>query len=76
MPDVPEEVEKLKTLATNKDLNYWEREQATRALGDIGNKEAALALLDIAKDIELNYWERELALSKARGILTTKKIEE
>jgi len=74
MPDVSEEVEKLKTLATNKDLNYWEREQASRALGDIGSKEAALALLDVANDRGLYYWERELALSKARQILSAGKV--
>ena len=69
MSDISEQVEKLKTLATNKDLNYWEREQATKALGDIGSKEAALALLDIANDKGLYSYERELALSKAREIL-------
>ena len=74
MPDISEEVERLKTIATNKELYSYEREEATRALGDIGSKEAALALLDIANDIELNYWERELALSKAREILSAGKI--
>ncbi len=69
MPDVSSEIEKLRGLATNKGLYYWEREQAISALGDIGNKEAALALLDIANDRNLYYWERELALSKAREIL-------
>ncbi|MCK4362789.1 MAG: hypothetical protein KAW13_05855 [Dehalococcoidia bacterium] len=69
MPNISEEVEKLKILATNKQHYYWEREEAIRALGDIGNKEAALALLDIANDRGLYYWERELALSKAREIL-------
>ena len=74
MAEISKEVEKLKTIATNKQLNYWERENAIRALGDIGNKEAALALLDIANDRELYYWERELALSKARNILSAGKI--
>ena len=74
MLNMSEEIEKLKALATNKQLNYWEREEATRALGDIGNKEAALALLDIANDKGLNYWERELALSEARDILGARKI--
>ena len=69
MPNISEEVEKLKILATNKQHYYWEREEAIRALGDIGSKEAALALLDIANDRGLYYWERELALSKAREIL-------
>jgi HEAT repeat protein len=69
MPELLKEVEKLKNLAINKQLNYWEREEAIRALGDIKNKEAALALLDVANDRELYYWERELALSKAREIL-------
>jgi len=69
MPEISEEIEELKLLATNKQLYYWEREEAIRALGDIGNKETVLALLDIANDKGLYYWERELALSKAREIL-------
>lgn len=67
-----EEVEKLKLLATNKKLNYWERAKATDTLADIGSKEAALALLDIANDDGLLYWERELALSRAREIIRSK----
>lgn len=67
-----EAVEKLKALATNKKLYSWEREKAIEALADMGNKEAVLALLDIAGDEWLWYWERELALSKAREILKTK----
>ena len=74
MPDISEEVEKLKTIATNKELYSYEREEATRALGDIGSKEAALALLDIANDKGLYSYERELALSKAREILSAEKI--
>ena len=74
MPNISGEVEKLKTLATNKQLYYWEREEAIRALGDIGSKEAALALLDVANDRGLYYWERELALSKARQILSAGKV--
>lgn len=67
-----EEVEKLKLVATNKKLNYWERTKATDTLADIGSREAALALLDIANDDGLHYWERELALSKAREIIRSK----
>ena len=74
MPNISGEVEKLKTLATNKQLYYWEREEAIRALGDIGSKEVALALLDIANDRGLYSYERELALSKARQILSAEKI--
>jgi HEAT repeat protein len=67
------EVEKLKTIAGNKQLDYWQREEAIRALSDIGNREAVLALLDIANDKGLNYWERDLAISKAREILRVRK---
>ena len=74
MTETSEEVEKLKTLATNKQLYSYERENAIRALGDIGNKEAALALLDVANDRGLYSYERELALSKARQILSAEKI--
>ena len=31
MPEILKEVEKLKILATNKQLHYWEREEAIRA---------------------------------------------
>jgi len=73
MTELSEEVEKLKTLATNKQLNSYERENAIRALGDIGDRKAALALLDIANDRGLYSYERELALSKAREILSAGK---
>jgi HEAT repeat protein len=74
VPDISEEVEKLKIIATSKQIYYWEREEAVRALGDIGNRQAVLALLDIANDRGLYYWERELALSRAREILRAGKI--
>ena len=74
MTEISGEVEKLKTLATNKQIYSFEREEAIRALGDIGNKEAALVLLDIANDRGLYSFERVLALSKAREILSAEKI--
>ena len=64
-----EEIEKLKALATNKDLYYWQRVEAIEILGNIDSKESSLALLDIANDEGLYYWERDLALSKAREII-------
>lgn len=67
-----EEVEKLKDIATNKKLYSWERVKAIEALGDIGSKEASVALLDVANDEGLWSWERELALSKAREIIKPK----
>ena len=67
-----EEVEKLKLIATNKSTYYWERMKASETLGDIGTKEASLALLEIASDETLYYWERELALSKAREIIRSR----
>lgn len=66
---MPEEVEKLKNLATNIELLSSEREKAIEALGDIVTKEAALALLDIAGDTRLLASEREKALDQARKIL-------
>ena len=74
MTEISEEVEKLKTIATNKQIYSFEREQAIRALGDIGNRKAALVLLDIANDRGLYSFERMLALSKAREILSAEKI--
>lgn len=66
---MPEEVQKLKNLATNMELLCSEREKAMEALGDIVTKEAALALLDIAGDTRLLASERETALDQARKIL-------
>jgi len=67
-----EEVEKLKVLATNMALKSWERHEAIETLAEIGNREASLALLDIANNQELESWEREFALSKAREIIRSK----
>ena len=66
---MPEEVDKLKNLATNLELSPSEREKAIKALGDIVTKEAALALLDIASDSRLLPWERATAIDQARKIL-------
>jgi len=66
---MPEEVEKLKKLAMNKNLLVSQRIVAIELLGDIGTREAMLALLDVAADIELLASERSFALSKAREII-------
>lgn len=64
-----EEVEKLKKIAINTNLNAWERAKARETLGEIGNREAMLALMDIAGNEELYAWERDQALTLARQIL-------
>ena len=63
------EVEKLKAIATNTKLNSWERVKAQDALSEVGNREAMLALMDVAGSEKLYSWERDAALTKAREIL-------
>lgn len=67
MPE--EEVEKLKKIAINTNLNAWERTKARETLGEIGNREAMLALMDVAGIEQLYAWERDQSLTLARKIL-------
>jgi hypothetical protein len=67
------EVEKLKNIAMNTKLYSWERTKAVETLGEIGTKEAMMALLDIAGCDELYSWERDHALTLAREILRKTK---
>ncbi len=69
MPDISEEVEKLKTLAINTRLLPSERVKAIEVLGNIGTREALLALLDVAGESALLPSERSFALSKANEII-------
>lgn len=64
-----DEVEKLKKIAVNTNLNAWERTKARETLGEIDNREAMLALMDVAGVEELWAWERDQALTLARKIL-------
>ena len=66
---MPEEVEKLKKLATDKNLLVSQHIDAIGLLGDIGTREAMLALLDVAADSGLLASERSYALIKAREII-------
>jgi len=69
MPEMPEEVEKLKTSAANIRLLPSERVKAIEVLGDICTREALLALLDVAGESALLPSERSFALSKANEII-------
>jgi len=64
-----EEVEKLKALATNTRLLPSERVKAIEVLGDIGTREALLALLDIGGQSALLPSERSFALGKVNEII-------
>lgn len=63
------EVDKLKHIATNTNLNSWERVRAVEGLKEVGTHKAMLALLDVAGYEELYAWERAAALAKARELL-------
>ena len=62
------ETEKLKQIALNNVLEYSERMKAIDTLGKLQNKEAMLALLDVAKD-GMTYSERMNAQDKVTRIL-------
>lgn len=63
------ELKKLAAIATDLGLSSELRRQAVRTMGNIGTREALLALLDLAANERLNPDERDLALKQARGII-------
>jgi len=67
-----EEVSKLKVIATNKNLLPSERIEAADTLAVLGDRDALLALLDIAADEGLLPSERGFALSKAREVIRSR----
>lgn len=67
------EVEKLKTIALNKEITWVERMNAIDLLGDVETKEAMLALLDVANK-GLTYSERMNTQDKVTNIL--RKLKE
>ena len=69
MPEQPEELNKLATIAADLKLSSELRTKAIQLLGDIGTHEALLALLDLAANEGLIRNERDLALKQARGII-------
>jgi len=69
MSERPNELKKLAAIATDLELPNELRIKATEQLGNIGTREALLALLDLAANEKLVREERELALKQAREII-------
>jgi hypothetical protein len=75
MPEKPEdakktdETKKLLSIATDLDLASRMRVQAINLLGEMGNHDALLALLNLAAIDKLDKSERDLALKQAREII-------
>ncbi len=69
MPEQPDELQKLATIATDLELSAGMRIKATELLGRIGTREALLALLELVADEKLVVEERDVALRQARVII-------
>jgi len=69
MAEQPDELGKLVTVATDLVLSAKLRAKSIELIGDIGNHEALLALLDLAANEKLTRNERELSLKLARDII-------
>ncbi|MFC1893538.1 hypothetical protein ACFLYR_05860 [Chloroflexota bacterium] len=69
MPEQPAELKKLATIATDLELSAQMRIKAIELLGNMGTREALLALLELAANEGLNPDERDLALRQARQII-------
>ncbi|MCL2679657.1 MAG: hypothetical protein FWF18_05180 [Dehalococcoidia bacterium] len=66
---VIKEVNKLAAIATDMELSASMRTNAIKNMGDIGTREALLALLELAANERLNPSERKLALKQADRII-------
>jgi HEAT repeat protein len=75
MPESPdeakknEELKKLANIASDMDLDSKLRFQAIDRLGEMGNHEALLALLNLAANDKMGIDDRDLALKRAREIV-------
>jgi len=69
MPEQPDELKKLATIATDLELAAELRTKAIELLGNIGTHDALLTLLELAANEGLIKQERELALKQAREII-------
>ena len=69
MPEEPGELKKLVAIAADMDLSAEMRIKAIELLGNIGTRDAFLALLELAANEKLVIDERDLALKQAREIL-------
>ena len=69
MPEQPDELKKLATIATDLELAAELRTKAIELIGNIGTHDALLTLLELAANEGLIKQERELALKQAREII-------
>ncbi len=69
MPEQPDELKKLASIATDLGLSAEMRIKAIELLGRTGTRDALLALLDLAANEKLVTEERDLALRQAREII-------
>jgi hypothetical protein len=64
-----DELKKLANIATDLEMNNKLRVQAIDRLGEMGDHEALLVLLNLAANDRLAIDERDLALKRAREIV-------
>jgi hypothetical protein len=70
MPEpVTTEIRKLSAIATDMALSGGLRSNAIKNMGNIGTRDALLALLELAANEKLNPGERKLALKQAERII-------
>ena len=69
MAEQPTELKKLVAVATDFALAAKLRTKAVELIGNVGNHDALLVLLDLVANEKLTKKERELALKYARGIV-------
>jgi hypothetical protein len=69
MSEQPNEIKKLIAIASDMELSPELRTKAVELIGNIGSRDAFLALLDLAANEKLLVDERDLALKRAREIV-------
>ena len=69
MAEKPDELKKLIDVATDMVLPAKVRNNTIKYIGNIGTREALLALLELAANEKLTKNERELAVKHARDII-------
>ena len=64
-----DELKKLANIASDMDMSSKLRSQAIDRLGEMGDHEALLVLLNLAANDKMGIDERDLALKRAREIV-------
>jgi len=73
MSERPNELKKLIAIASDQELSAELRTKAIDLIGNIGTRDAFLALLDLAANEKLVSEERDLALKRAREIIKSSR---